>query len=51
MELALCEMQAVSSRIWTRVTVSIPYDDNHHTMLDFSQLLMYSSNDLGWGWG
>ena len=29
--LALCEMQSVSSRIWTRVAVSIPYDDNHYT--------------------
>ena len=24
-------MQSVSSMIWTRVTVSISYDDNHHT--------------------
>ena len=29
--LALCEMQSVSSRIWTRVGVSISYDDNHYT--------------------
>ena len=29
--LVLCEMQSVSSRIWTRVVVSIPYDDNHYT--------------------
>ena len=27
-------MQSVSSRIWTRVTVSIPYDDNHYTITD-----------------
>ena len=27
----LREMQSVSSRIWTRVTVSISYDDNHYT--------------------
>ena len=26
-------MQSVSSRIWTRVAVSIPYDDNHYTSL------------------
>ena len=26
-----CEMQSVSSRIWTRVTVFISYDDNHYT--------------------
>ena len=24
-------MQSVSSRIWTRVVVSIPYDDNNYT--------------------
>ena len=29
--LVLCEMQSVSSRIWTRVAVSISYDDNHYT--------------------
>ena len=30
--LVLCEMPSVSSRIWTRVTVSISYDDNHYTI-------------------
>ena len=29
--LVLCEMQLASSRIWTRVAVSISYDDNHYT--------------------
>ena len=29
--LVLCRMQSVSSRIWTRITVSISYDDNHYT--------------------
>ena len=29
--LVLCEMQSVSSRIWTRIAVSISYDDNHYT--------------------
>ena len=29
--LVLCEMQSVSSRIWTRVAVSISYDDNPYT--------------------
>ena len=29
--LVLCEMQSFSSRIWTRVAVSISYDDNHYT--------------------
>ena len=24
-------MQSISSRIWTRVTMSISYDDNHYT--------------------
>ena len=28
--LVLCEMQSVSSRIWTRVAVSMSYDDNHY---------------------
>ena len=28
--LVLCEMQSVSSRIWTRVAVSISYHDNHY---------------------
>ena len=31
--LVLCEMQSVSSRIWTRVAVSISYDDNHYTKI------------------
>ena len=29
--LVLCEMQSVSSGIWTRVAVSISYDDNGYT--------------------
>ena len=29
--LVLCEMQSISSRIWTRVAVSISRDDNHYT--------------------
>ena len=29
--LVLCEMQSLSSRIWTRVAVSISDDDNHYT--------------------
>ena len=29
--IVLCEMLLVLSRIWTRVTVSISYDDNHYT--------------------
>ena len=29
--LVQCEMQSESSRIWTRVAVSISYDNNHYT--------------------
>ena len=29
--LVLCEMQSITSRIWTRTAVSITYDDNHYT--------------------
>ena len=29
--LVQCEMQSTSSRVWTRVAVSISYDDNHYT--------------------
>ena len=29
--LVLCEMQSASFRIWTRIAVSIYYDDNHYT--------------------
>ena len=29
--LVLCEMKSTSSRIWTSVTVSISYNDNHYT--------------------
>ena len=41
---ALCEMQSVSYRIWTRITVSISYDDNHYTTgtSDFDYRLRYS---------
>ena len=27
----LCEMESVSSRIWTGVAMSISYNDNHYT--------------------
>ena len=36
--LVLCEMQSVSFRIWTRVVVSISYDDNHYTTGTFSKI-------------
>ena len=35
----LCKLQSAESRIWTRVAVSISYDDNHHTKGTF-----YNSN-------
>ena len=33
-------MQSVSSRIWTRVAMSIPYNDNDYTMGTSWQILM-----------
>ena len=36
--LVLCEMQSVSSRIWTHVAVSISYNDNHYTISTFSYI-------------
>ena len=30
--LVLCEMQSATSRFWTRIAVSIYYDDNHCTI-------------------
>ena len=42
--LGLCEMQSISSRIWTRVTVSISYDDNHYTTGTSSVLYMTLNN-------
>ena len=32
-------MQSVSSRIWTRVAVSISYDDNHYSKGTFFNIL------------
>ena len=32
----LCEILSASSRIWTRVSVSISYDDNHYTTGTFT---------------
>ena len=34
-------MQSVSSRIWTRVAVSISYDDNHYTTGTSKSCLLY----------
>ena len=38
-------MQSASSRIWTRVAVSISYDDNHYTT---GTLLLLSLLGLLW---
>ena len=47
MVLVLCEMQSVSSRIWTRVVVSISYDDNHYTTgTDFTLVIVIQYNTL-----
>ena len=34
-------MQSVSSRIWTRITVSISYDDNHYSTGIWNHIIMY----------
>ena len=39
--LAFCEMQKASSRIWTRVTVSISNDVNHYTTSASLSLYIY----------
>ena len=38
-------MQSASSRIWTRVTVSISYDDNHHTTGSSIETIEFSVNN------
>ena len=37
--LVLCEIQPISSRIWTHVTVPISYNDTHYTTC--TPLLIY----------
>ena len=44
--LVLWEMQTVSSRIWTRVAVSISYNDNHYTT---GTSIHFQTNTLGKG--
>ena len=44
--LVLCEMQSVSSRIWTHVAVSISNDDNHYTTDTSIYLSLYLSCSL-----
>ena len=46
--LVLCEMQSVSSRIWTRVAVSISCEDNHYTTgtsINLQVIKLYSVNN------
>ena len=40
--LVLCEMQSISSWIWTHGTVSIPYDDNHYTTGTSTSIFLYN---------
>ena len=40
-------MQSVSSRVWTRVVVSISYDDNHYTT---GTSVHFRTNTLAKGW-
>ena len=44
--LVLCEMQSVSSRIWTRVAVSISYDDNHYTTGTSTIFKIWTTNQM-----
>ena len=37
-------MQSVSSKIWTRITVSISYDDNHYTTGTSKESDLYKNN-------
>ena len=40
-------MQSFLSRIWTRVAVSISYDDNHYTKgTSIAKQLMYAVNSV-----
>ena len=39
-------MQSVSSRIWTRVAVSISYDDNHYTTGTSLFFFFFLYNDI-----
>ena len=41
-------MQSVSSRIWTRVAVSISYDDNHYTTGKGLLLEVIWNHSAGW---
>ena len=58
MVLVLCEIQSVSSGIWTRDVVSISYNDNHYIMGTSLMIMMmmmigawYSHQMFGMGTG
>ena len=38
------KMQTALSRIWTRITVSISYDDNHHTTSTSKYKLLWNAH-------
>ena len=53
--LVLCEMQLAWSRIWTRIAVSISYDDNHYTstirwFIKRYKLRTFKSQDINKKW-
>ena len=41
-------MQSVRSRIWTRVAVSISYEDNHYTTGTLSDLIIVNKKEWTW---
>ena len=44
--LVLCEMQSVSSRIWTRIAVFISYGDNDYTTITTTMVnFAYQNNE------
>ena len=44
--LVLCEMQSVSSKIWTRVAVFISYDDNNYTTGTINKWYMHNQESV-----
>ena len=52
----LCEKQLAWSRIWTRVAVSISYDDNHYTtgtsivVIIIIIINFFASNNNSWNY-
>ena len=42
-------MQSISSRIWTRVAVSISYDDNHYTTGTSYRIILRQSEFNNYG--